>query len=107
MLAFGRYRPLLEPSVKETCVWWKKQTTQSRDTKLFCMYKKEKRKIEERVGGRKSRKNEWLPNKSSRNGTKIRWAEADRRDNDEKLPAKADREADSAWPILRPSLHLA
>ena len=39
----------------------------------FCMYKREKRKIEEQVGGKKSRKSEWLPNESGRNGMKIRW----------------------------------
>ena len=80
--------------------------TKQRYSKILYVQKR-KKKIEERVGGRKSRKSEWLPNKSSRNGTKIRWAEADRRDNDEKLPARADRAADSAWPVLRPSLHLA
>ena len=66
------------------------------------MHKKEKRKREERVGERKSRKSEKLPTKSGHNGMKIRWAEADRSGSDEKLPARADRATDSAWSVLRP-----
>ena len=66
------------------------------------MYKKEKRKIEERVGGRKSRKSEWLLNKSGHNGMKIRWAEADRSGDDEKLSDRADRTAGGVWSVLRP-----